>query len=533
MWPLVCCSCGMGVALLVFLPIHGLLGWVLVLPLIGALLVSLLPSIATAAHRQISLAFTLLNLLLATRLWAGFIPWSTAPFQQVVGLNAGWSGLVWINLEFGVDGLSLWMVLLTCALMPLSVLCSWVSQQKHSQAFMSMLLVLQAALLAAFTCLDLLGFYVLYESALVPMFLLIGIGGSRPRKVRAAYLLVLYTLIGSLLMLPCVLLMLSQAGSTSFEILAHEQWAPARQLVLWWGFFVAFAVKVPMMPVHLWLPEAHVEASTAGSVLLAGVLLKLGTYGLLRFSLPLLPDACVYYAPFVMLMSLLGLVYASLTTLRQVDLKKVVAYSSVAHMNLVVLALFTLSEIGAVAAAFLMLAHGVVSPAMFLCVGCLYDRAHSKALKYLGGAATAMPLFSIMFLLFSLANLALPLSPNFIGEFLCLAATFGHNVSALLIACLAVILSAAYTMWAYARVVHGMPKPQVFAAMVDLNRREFICLLPLLLLTLWWGFKPQIVLDILSSGLWFWHQATLPTYDSIHWIHSLLSYKFWFIPWIL
>nr|YP_009054615.1 NADH dehydrogenase subunit 4 [Bracteacoccus minor]AIK29103.1 NADH dehydrogenase subunit 4 [Bracteacoccus minor] len=522
MWPLVLCSCGMGVALLAFLPANALLGWVLVLPLAGAVLIRLLPSGYTAAHRQVALAFTLLILLLAVRLWAGYTPMSRAPFQQVVGLSAGWSGLVWIRLEFGVDGLSLWMVLLTRALMPLAVLCSWLSQQKNNQSFMRLLLVLERALLAAFTCLDLLGFYVLYESALIPMFLLIGIGGSRPRKVRAAYLLVLYTLVGSLVMLPCVLLMLSQTGSTSFELLAHESWAPARQLVLWWGLFLAFAVKVPMMPVHLWLPEAHVEASTAGSVLLAGVLLKLGTYGLLRFSLPLLPDACVYYGPFVMLLSLLGLVYASLTTLRQVDLKKVVAYSSVAHMNLVVLALFTLSDLGTTAAAFLMLAHGVVSPAMFLCVGALYDRAHSKALKYLGGAATAMPLFSIMFFLFSLANLALPLSPNFVGEFLCLSAIFGHNVWALLLACLAVILSAAYSMWAYARVVHGMPRPQVFSAMADLNRRETVTFLPLVALTLWWGLKPEIVLDQLSSGLWFWHQATQTVFEPIHWVLDIV-----------
>lgn len=524
MWPLVIFGCCMGSAFFLSLPNSSLLGITIVLPFVGALLICLLPSNSTKSHRLLALFVTLLTLLVAIRLWGSFQPLLTVPFQQIFGISAGWQGVVWIRLEFGLDGLSLWMVLLTCALMPLAVLCSWLTQERHSQAFIALLLILETALLAAFTCLDLLGFYVLYESALLPMFLLIGLGGSRPRKVRAAYLLVIYTLIGSLAMLPVVLLMYSQVGSTSFELLATSSWAPARQLILWWGLFLAFAVKVPMMPVHLWLPEAHVEASTAGSVLLAGVLLKLGTYGLLRFSLPLLPDACVYYGPFVIVMCLLGIVYASLTTLRQVDLKKIVAYSSVAHMNLVVLALFTGSSLGTNAAAFQMLAHGVTSPALFLCVGALYDRTHTKALKYLGGAATAMPLFSMLFLIFSLGNMALPLTPNFVGEFLCLCGIFGHHLWALLFSCLGVILSAAYTMWAYTRVVHGMPKPFSFHAMADLNRREFWTFVPLILLSLWWGLKPNLVLNNLSTGLSFWHQSTLNMAEAASWI-LICSFK--------
>lgn len=509
MWPLVLTSCTLGSFLLLQVSSEFLLGTVLLTPLFGALIICLLPSNASNWHRTVALAITFVTLLLSLRLWSSFIPLAGIPFQHVFGITGGWQGTVWVRLEFGVDSLSLWMVLLTSMLNPLAVLCSWQTMQRCSQPFMALLLLLQTALFGAFTCLDLLGFYVLYESSLLPMFLLIGLGGSRSRKVRAAYLLVIYTLIGSLAMLPVVLLMYSQAGSTSFELLSHTSWAPARQLVLWWGLFLAFAVKVPMMPVHLWLPEAHVEASTAGSVLLAGVLLKLGTYGLLRFSLPLLPEACVYYGPFVIVLCLVGIVYASLTTLRQVDLKKVVAYSSVAHMNLVVLALFTLTDLGGIGAAFQMLAHGVASPALFLCVGALYDRSHTKALKYLGGAATAMPLFSLMFFIFSLSNMALPLTPNFVGEFLCLCSIFGYNVWALCAACIGVFLSAAYTMWAYARVVHGMPKPQVFRAMADLNRREFVALLPLLVLVVWWGIKPGVVLDSLASSLSFWHQSAL------------------------
>jgi proton-translocating NADH-quinone oxidoreductase chain M len=450
------------------------------------------------------------------RIWASYQPLAEVPFQSIFGVSAGWQGSVWIRLHFGIDGLSLWMVLLTSFLMPLTVLCSWQTQQKHGQAFMALLLSLQSALYGAFTCLDLLGFYVLYESALLPMFLLIGLGGSRSRKVRAAYLLVIYTLIGSLAMLPAVLLMYSAVGSTSFEVLTHTYWDPARQLLLWWGLFLAFAVKVPMMPVHLWLPEAHVEASTAGSVLLAGVLLKLGTYGLLRFNLSIFPEASIYYSPFIIMLCLLGIVYASLTTLRQVDLKKVVAYSSVAHMNLIVLALFTVGSLGEQAAAFQMLAHGIASPALFLCVGALYDRTHTKALKYLGGAATTMPIFSALFLIFSLCNMALPLTPNFVGEFLCLCGIFGFNTIALYASCIGVLLSAAYCLWAYTRVVHGMPKPYVFNAMADLNRREFWTLLPLLLVAIWWGIKPQIVLDQLAGSLYFWTEtqdvASLPSW---------------------
>lgn len=523
MFFLILACCGMGCALLMNLNQEGLLMVVLLLPLIGTLLLCLFPGKNLSAHRLIALMTTLVTFLLSLLLWANFLPNSSEPFQQIVGLSGSWNGTLWVRLEFGLDGLSLWMVLLTTFLMPLAVLCSWWTQKNHSQAFFALMLVLETCLLASFTCLDLLGFYIFYECSLLPMFLLIGLGGSRPRKVRAAYLLVIYTLVGSLAMLPCVLMMYSQAGSTSYLLLATETWAPARQYVLWWGLFLAFAVKVPMVPLHLWLPEAHVEASTAGSVLLAGVLLKLGSYGLLRFSIPLLPEACAYYGPLVLSLCMIGLIYASLTTLRQVDLKKLVAYSSIAHMSMVIIALFTLNDVGAIGASFLMLAHGVASPALFLLVGAMYDRAHTKALKYLGGAATAMPVYSIFLFLFSLCNMALPLSPNFVGEFLCLCSVFAHNLVSLVGALIAVVLSAAYTMWAYARVVHGMPKPAYFQALADLNRREVWTLLPLLFLALWWGIKPNLVLDSLSSSLWYWHQATYATPSLSAWTLSVLS----------
>jgi proton-translocating NADH-quinone oxidoreductase chain M len=529
MYPLVFCACAMGSALFLYLPQYDFFSFdyvlpiVLLLPLVGALCICLLPSSATHLHRSFALFFTLLTLLFALRLWASFVPTSFVPFQNVFGITAEWKGTVLFRSHFGVDALSLWMVLLTAFLMPLTVLCSWQTMQKNSASFMALLLVLETFLFGAFTCLDLLGFYILYESSLLPMFLLIGLGGSRPRKVRAAYLLVIYTLIGSLVLLPVILLLYSMVGSTSFLVLLHTTFIPSRQYVLWWGLFLAFAVKVPMMPFHLWLPEAHVEASTAGSVLLAGVLLKLGTYGLLRFTLPLVPEANIYYGPFVIVLCLLGIVYASFTTLRQVDLKKVVAYSSIAHMNLVVLSLFTNNVLSEIAASFQMLAHGVASPALFLLVGALYDRNGTKALKYLGGAATAMPLFSIFFFIFSLCNMALPLTPNFVGEFLCLCGIYAHNLVALSFSLIGVLLSAAYTIWAYARVVHGMPKPFYFKYMADLNRREFWALVPLLLLAVWWGLKPEIVLDTLAASLFFWQQTThSPVFDN-GWISAVLS----------
>lgn len=522
MWFLVMSICGLGAAFLANFQIQNLLAIVLVQPLFGAQVLCVIPSTELKTIRVWTLAVTFITLLACILLWANF-NWSAAePFGSVVGFSAGWQGLVLVRLEFGIDSLSLWMILLTQALMPLAVLCSWTTMTKHATSFMALLLVLESCLFGAFSALDLLSFYVLYECSLLPMFLLIGLGGSRPRKVRAAYLLVLYTLIGSLAMLPCMLLMWSQAGSTSFMLLVLQDWEPSRQLVLWWGLFLAFAVKVPMIPVHLWLPEAHVEQSTAGSVLLAGVLLKLGTYGLLRFNLSLFAYANAYYGPFILCLSLIGLIYQSLSTLRQVDLKKLIAYSSVAHMSMVTLALFTMSDLGMIQATFLMLAHGIQSPALFLCVGALYDRTHTKALKYLGGAQTQMPLFSIMLFVFSLCNMAMPLTPNFLAEFLCLCSVFAHNTVALAGALIAVVLAAAYSMWAYARVVHGMPKPYVFAALTDLNRREFWCFVPLILMTLWLGLKPNAVLDSLSSSLLFWHQASLATKDPAAWALALL-----------
>lgn len=491
------------------LQLNYLLPSVIFLPLLGAFFVYSLPKGNHAAHRWWALFFTLLTLCLSLGLWSTFDGSSSQPFQRVFSIQTGWKGLITLSFDFGLDGLSLWMILLTTLLFPICVLCSWISQWKCSREFHSLLLLFETILLGTWTTLDLLTFYVLYESTLIPMFLLIGLGGSRSRKIRAAYMLVLYTLFGSLFMLPCLLFIYSETGTTNLELLYYYQWSLDKQLILWWGFFFAFAVKIPMLPIHLWLPEAHVEASTAGSVLLAGVLLKLGSYGFLRFSLPFFPEACSYYSPFVLTLSLIGLIYSSLTTLRQVDLKKIIAYSSIAHMNMVILSLFSLNECGAAAAYFMMLSHGVVSPALFLCVGALYDRYHTKLLKYLGGTATIMPIFSFLFFFFTLGNMALPLFPNFIAEFLTLCGIFTFHTYAMLLACTSMVLSAAYSLWAYARVVHGLPKPQFLHAMSDLCRREFWTFVPLFIITIWWGLIPTAVFESINNSLFIWDELCM------------------------
>jgi proton-translocating NADH-quinone oxidoreductase chain M len=435
---------------------------------------------------SLPLWFTLFTFLISLVVWFNFEGSSPEMFQLVWGV-------------YGIDGISLWMILLTTLLFPICILCSPAS-------LATILLVLESMLLACWCVLDLLGFYVLFESTLIPMFLLICIGGSRDRKIRAAYQLVFYTLIGSFAWLPVVLLMYSETGTTNLELLYLHNWSFDAQRILWWGFFLALAVKIPVIPIHLWLPEAHVEAPTAGSVLLAGVVLKLGTYGFLRFCLPLLPDACSYYSPFVITIGLISLIYSSLTTLRQVDLKKVIAYSSIAHMNMASMAIFTLHDQSLLGSLFMMISHGVVSPALFLCVGVIYTRYHTKLFRYLsGGCATTMPLFSLFFFLFSMANMALPLSPNFVSELAILCGIFSTHTIAFLLATLSMVLSAAYTLWAYSRLVHGMPNSQSITHMTDLNRLEFWMLFPLLVCTLWLGFKPGLVLDSMANSVFHLH----------------------------
>jgi proton-translocating NADH-quinone oxidoreductase chain M len=418
---------------------------------------------------------------------------STAKFQFV-------ETFLWIpssNLHFvlGVDGISLFFVLLTTLLVPLCLLGSWESVKVYTKEYVIAFLVMESLLLLVFTILDLLLFYVFFEAILIPMFLIVGVWGSRERKIRAAYLLFFYTLIGSVLMLLAILALYALTGTTDYQTLLTTPLDESLQKIFWLAFFASFAVKVPMVPVHIWLPEAHVEAPTAGSVILAGVLLKLGSYGLLRFSLPLFPAATLYFTPLVYTMAALAVVYTSLTAIRQTDMKRIIAYASVAHMNVILIGLFALNAQGVEGAILQQLAHGLVSSALFFCVGVLYDRHHTRLVRYYGGMAHTMPLFVGVFLFFTLANIAFPLTANFVGEFLILVGAFQVNTTIAFLGATGMVLGGGYSLWLYNRIAFGNLKVQSLQAFSDMNPREWAVQLPLLLGTLLMGIYPEIFLD--------------------------------------
>jgi len=309
-----------------------------------------------------------------------------------------------------------------------------------------MLLLTEFFLINVFSVLDLFFFYIFFESILIPMFIIIGVWGSRQRKIHAAYQFFFYTLFGSIIMLIGIIVIYFNTGTTDIQVLAQTEFSEMRQIFLWLSFFCSFAVKVPMLPVHIWLPEAHVEAPTAGSVILAGVLLKLGTYGIIRFMIPMFPYAMIYFTPLVFTMCVIAIIYSSATTIRQIDLKKIIAYSSVAHMNFALLGLFTNNSMGIEGSLFLLLGHGVVSSGLFLCIGILYDRYHTRNILYYGGLVQTMPIFSIIFLIFSLANIGFPGTVNFIGEFLVLVGTFKLNTTVAFLSATGMVLGAVYVI---------------------------------------------------------------------------------------
>ena len=333
------------------------------------------------------------------------------------------------------------------------------------------------------------------------MFLVIGIWGSRDRKIHAAYQFFVYTLGGSVLMLVGIIYLLVTYGSTHIEILYLQTYGELEARLLWLSFFLSFAVKVPMVPVHIWLPEAHVEAPTAGSVLLAGILLKMGTYGLIKFSLPMFPEATLYFQPLIYLISLVGVIYAACTTIRQIDLKKIIAYSSVGHMNYVTLGIGSLNLYGVEGSIMLMVGHGLVSSALFLCVGLLYERYHTRILLYYGGLVYGMPIFSVVFLFFTLANVSLPGTSNFIGEFLILIGIFFSNFFVAFLACVGVILGAIYAIWLYNRVIFGVLRVNFLTNFSDITRRESFSLVSLGTLTLLVGVFPSFLFDCLHGNL--------------------------------
>jgi NADH-quinone oxidoreductase subunit M len=470
------------------------------LPLLGvAFILAMRGEDATAIRniRWAALWTTIVTFLVSLLIWVNFNP-GEAGFQFVE--KHSWLGGT-ASYQMGVDGISMPFVILTTFLMPICILASWFVTRRVRE-YMIAFLVLETLMVGVFCALDLVLFYLFFEAGLIPMFLIIGVWGG-PRRVYASFKFFLYTLLGSVLMLLAMIAMYWQSGTTDIaELLLRNPGFPAEmQTWLWLAFFASFAVKMPMWPVHTWLPDAHVEAPTAGSVILAAILLKMGGYGFLRFSLPMFPDASQYFQTFVYTLSVIAIVYTSLVALMQEDMKKLIAYSSVAHMGFVTMGIFSLTRQGIDGAMFQMISHGLVSGALFLCVGVVYDRLHTREIAAYGGLVNTMPLYAFTFMVFTMANVGLPGTSGFVGEFLTLLGTFQDNSWVAFFATSGVILSAGYALWLYRRVVFGKLEKPALAHMVDMTPRELATLAPLILLTVLFGVYPAPILDLFGASV--------------------------------
>jgi NADH-quinone oxidoreductase subunit M len=463
------------------------------LPLVGVLLMMFISDDNEAGRRNIrwiALFTTIITFLVSLLIWTGFDT-TTAEFQFVE--NKPWldSG---IRYHLGVDGISLLFVILTTFLMPFCIAASWEAIENRVKAYMIAFLILETLMIGVFTALDLVLFYVYFEAGLIPMFIIIGVWGGK-RRVYASFKFFLYTLLGSVLMLLAIMAMYWTAGTTDITALLKYEFPAGMQTWLWLAFFASFAVKMPMWPVHTWLPDAHVEAPTAGSVILAGILLKMGGYGFLRFSLPMFPLASDMFAPFVFTLSIVAIIYTSLVALMQEDMKKLIAYSSVAHMGYVTMGIFAANAQGIQGAIFQMLSHGLVSGALFLCVGVIYDRMHTREIAAYGGLVNNMPKYAVAFLIFTMANVGLPGTSSFVGEFLTLMGAFRVNTWVAFFATTGVILSAAYGLWLYRRVIFGVLDKESLKGLLDLTTREKAILYPLVILVIFYGVYPKPVFD--------------------------------------
>jgi len=469
------------------------------LPLVGVLFLLVLRAQDEAAVRNVrwvALITTVVTFLVSLFVWAGFDP-KNPGFQLTE--QSDWMG-GFFAYRMGVDGISILFVMLTTFLMPFCILASWESVQTRVKEYMIAFLVLETLLVGVFSATDLVLFYVFFEGGLIPMFLIIGVWGGK-RRVYASYKFFLYTLAGSVLMMIAIMAMYWQAGTTDITQLVNHPFPASMQWWLWFAFFASFAVKMPMWPVHTWLPDAHVEAPTAGSVLLAAILLKMGGYGFLRFSLPMFPLASADLAPFVFTLSVVAIVYTSLVALMQEDIKKLIAYSSVAHMGYVTMGIFTMNTQGIQGAIFQMFSHGLVSGALFLCVGVVYDRIHTREIDAYGGLVNRMPVYATVFLIFTMANVGLPGTSGFVGEFLTLNAAFQVNTWVAFFATTGVILSAAYALWLFRRVVWGSLTKASLKSIADLSPRELAIIVPLVVLTIFYGVYPVPVLDACAASV--------------------------------
>jgi NADH-quinone oxidoreductase subunit M len=468
------------------------------LPLAGVLVIMLLrdDTAGTRNVRWTALWTTLVTFAVSLELIWRFDP--SSPEFQFVEKHAWLGGFA--SYHMGVDGISLPFVILTTALMPLCIAASWRAIQNRVKEYMIAFLVLETLMIGTFAALDLMVFYLFFEGGLIPMFLIIGVWGG-PRRVYASFKFFLYTLLGSVLMLLAIMAMYWQANTTDIAVLLRHAFPRDMQPWLWFAFFASFAVKMPMWPVHTWLPDAHVEAPTAGSVILAAILLKMGGYGFLRFSLPMFPHASADFAPLIFTLSVIAIIYTSLVALVQEDMKKLIAYSSVAHMGFVTMGIFAATSQGIAGGIFQMVSHGVVSAALFLCVGIIYDRMHSREIAVYGGLVNRMPVYAAVFMLFTLANVGLPGTSGFVGEFLTLLGTFHVNITVATLATLGVILSACYALWLYRKVVFGKLEKPTLAGITDMSLREVAVFLPLILLTVLLGIYPKPILDISAASV--------------------------------
>jgi NADH-quinone oxidoreductase subunit M len=469
------------------------------LPLAGALLIMAMTRgngpIARGTARWVALWATLVTFAVSLVMVWRFDP-RIAEFQFVE--KNDWLGFA--SYHMGVDGISLPFVILTTALMPICIIASWTAIQKRVKEYMIAFLVLETLMVGTFSALDLVLFYLFFEGGLIPMFLIIGIWGG-PRRVYASFKFFLYTLLGSVLMLLAIMAMYWSAGTTDITVLLRHGFPVELQKWAWVAFFASFAVKMPMWPVHTWLPDAHVEAPTAGSVILAAILLKMGGYGFLRFSLPMFPTASHDFAPFVFALSVVAIVYTSLVALMQEDMKKLIAYSSVAHMGFVTMGIFAATTQGIAGGIFQMISHGLVSGALFLCVGVVYDRIHTREIAAYGGLVNRMPFYAAVFMLFTMANVGLPGTSGFVGEFLTLIGTFRVNTGVAFLATLGVILSAGYALWLYRKVIFGRLEKPSLAGIKDMGARELIIFAPLVVLTVLFGVVPKPVLDMSAASV--------------------------------